>query len=82
MNKRQYDVLGAVLSVVTIFAALPYEVELIQLFPVGWKPYVVTIGALATVVTRILKAYLPAVPPVDVPPTPVQPTATDPSRVH
>lgn len=67
MNRRALTILSDLTGVLTILAAVPYEKELVSLFPPAWTPYIVAVGAIATVGLRILKAFLP------VPAQPVSP---------
>lgn len=48
---------AAVFSALTILAALPYQLgELATIIPVNWKPTIVAIGLVATVILRSLNS--------------------------
>lgn len=48
---------AAVTSALTILAALPYELgKVATVIPSEWKPWVATIGVIATVILRSLNA--------------------------
>ena len=49
--------LAAIVATLTVLAALPYSLgEIAEIFPDEWKPKIVTVGLLATLVLRIINA--------------------------
>jgi hypothetical protein len=64
------DILTAIASVLTVLAALPYELgDVATIIPPSWKPHVALVGVIATVALRIIRPFLPS------PNTPKPPTA-------
>lgn len=72
LSRRTIDILTAIAGGLTVLAMVPYEKDLLGLFPPTWTPYLLVIGAVATVALRILKAFLP-------PPVPPASVSVDPS---
>ncbi len=67
MKDINWKAIGAALaSTLTILAALPYQLgELATIVPPAWKPTIVALGLVATIILRVWNAAKP--PPAPTP---------------
>ncbi len=54
---------GAILSTLTVLAALPYTLgEVAEIIPSEWKPIMVKVGLVATLILRVAYGIIPTKP--------------------
>lgn len=57
MNAQaKLSIAATITSCLTVLAALPYEKDMLQIFPPTWAPYIAIVGAVSTVILRVIKA--------------------------
>lgn len=74
--RNTVDIISAVVAMLTVLAALPYELgDVATLIPASWKGYVATIGVFSTLALRIIRLFMASTTPPPVAPA-VKPPAS------
>lgn len=58
-TQNKLSIASTITSSLTVLAALPYEKDIMQVFPPSWTGPIAIVGVIATVVLRILRNLIP-----------------------